>query len=244
MSSTRLRLALPCVLGIALLCEAPARADLVTTVGDSFSGLRTNFNLDSATNPNSLLLPRFNTEGGKFVLVGAEVTITSTIRTTVTIPTPPINATVTVTVGTTATPTRLRGADPFGDNSGMSLESIAEIDPIVAVNSFPSGTFTQTWERSSPPLTRNFTDPAQLARFIGAGEILFAAFGQARSSYQSSTGNGAAIIQTTADASVSITYTFTSRAIPEPASLGLVGLGAFGLGVGELHRRRKGRVRV
>ena len=107
MSPIPLRFIRGCVVGLFCMVAVPAMAESVTH-SDSFSNLRTDFRLLSASNPNSLTIPKFNDQGGRLELLGVEVTVSNTIRTTVTIPTPPRNATITVTVGSVGKPTTTR----------------------------------------------------------------------------------------------------------------------------------------
>jgi hypothetical protein len=71
-----------------------------------------------------------------------------------------------------------------------------------------------------------------LASFIGTGSLTFGLVSDASTALTTTGGNNSTSMSTTGQAGVTITYDYTS--IPEPATIGLLGLGVLGL----LRKRR------
>jgi hypothetical protein len=76
-----------------------------------------------------------------------------------------------------------------------------------------------------------FSEPEDLAAFVGPGTFDVPVFASALASFASSTGNGKAVINTFAGARVRVRYQYRDQtiAVPEPASLLMVLVGASGL---------------
>ena len=93
----------------------------------------------------------------------------------------------------------------------------------------------------TPTFTDTFTDKADLAKFLIAGQIPFNFAADGVSEFTSSNGNGGGSVQTLEGASVTVTYTYTT--VPEPASLVLLGVGGLSMLLVRRHRRRVGAPR-
>ncbi len=233
---------LPCLALLFLGFTSATNADVIVQA-QSFADRKTDF-VDNAT----LAFDAFDTLGDSRTLEQVTIRYEQTLRTHVTIPKPPKGAKITVNVGSADAPLSLTTSSPFGlgldpaDPTKTSLTT--QLDPIQIV--WPASekrAFTQNWTQTSE-LTRTFTSPAELARFMADPFTLIAA-GNAWSRYRSSTGSGGALIRTDADVRVSLEYVYRNglspnAVVPEPASLALAAVGFVGL-VCLARRRPRGR---
>lgn len=103
-------------------------------------------------------------------------------------------------------------------------------------NELPNGpfgpdTFRWTIVNGNVDQSNNYVLPADLAVFTGLGTLNYNVVGDSTFSLSSNTGNLAALATATAGGTITVTYEY----VPEPATVGLVGMGALAL----IRRRRR-----
>ncbi len=144
--------------------------------------------------------------------------ITGSVNNSITL-TPPLGA----NLGGSATTTPV-GAQLVGPYDGTPFTNELPNGP------FGADTFRWTIVNGNVDQSNNYVLPADLAFFTGVGTLNYNVAGDSTFSLSSNTGNLAALASATAGGSITVTYEY----VPEPATLGLLGMGALVL----IRRRR------
>lgn len=149
---------------------------------------------------------------------GAPATITGSVTNNIAL-TPPIGPVLNGSASTTPV-----GAQLVGPYDGIPFTNELPNGP------FGADTFRWTIVNGNVDQANNYNLPADLAFFTGAGTLDYNVVGDSTFSLSSNTGNLAALATATAGGTITVTYDY----IPEPATMGLLGMGALAL----IRRRR------
>lgn len=216
---------------LSLLCGAiafgllptAARADVTSPQTIQIAATDTNFGPGTALN-DPMMFNQFNSALGTLDSVSVSVLYDFTHTATVTFYTPG-------TFTTSATQNNLAVNLP----NGQSIVSTTAPD-YVQTTTFNSSTMHLNTPINLPTVTNSgavgplsLTSAADLALFTGNGTIAIPVLASSYGSFVTTNGNGAGLVTTTADAKVTISYTYTPHAVPEPSSVVLLGLGGCGL---------------
>lgn len=118
----------------------------------------------------------------------------------------------------------------------VGAQLVGPYDGTPFTNELPNGpfgpdTFRWTIVNGSVDQSNNYVLPGDLALFTGLGTLNYNVVGDSTFSLSSNTGNLAALASATAGGEIIVTYEY----IPEPATLGLLGMGGLAL----IRRRRR-----
>lgn len=118
----------------------------------------------------------------------------------------------------------------------VGAQLVGPYDGIPFTNELPNGpfgpdTFRWTIVGGNVDQSNNYVLPADLAFYTGVGTLDYNVLGDSTFSLSSNTGNLAALASATAGGTITVTYEY----IPEPATFGLLGMGALAL----LRRRHR-----
>ena len=90
------------------------------------------------------------------------------------------------------------------------------------------------------PLSTSYTSISpDFTKFLGAGVVTFDVVATASYSIPNTSGNASGVSLTYAFPEMTLTYTYSTKPIPEPSTLALAGLGAADSGLARRYRRRR-----
>jgi hypothetical protein len=261
---------LACLAVLSLFQHAAAGGQLTQTQSTSSGLVATDWGPGTSVITDPLPFAQFNPSLG--TLTAIDITLTTTVRNDYILAFPNTVTPTPLYVATSADPLSVL-LDPaqralltdgptvtvYGPNGSSTqiFGAPATTQPVDFLQlTKPSGTFSSllpvTNPNFIPPTITNLSYPLTLeanagslfSDFIGTGTVDLPVTATAFSSFYSSSGNGSGAVFTTANATVTIQYVYSSvSSVPEPSSAILLGLGIVGISILATRLRRRGTSR-
>jgi hypothetical protein len=206
---------------LVFLAFVPASLYPATGLGDVITQTRSTGGPIATDWTQSLVFDQFDPRLGTplGVTLGLEATIDQTYTMIFTVASP-------TTITLTSTGNRV---------AVDSLLTVAGPDHLVAHTQDTIGPFTPPATDAHLSGSVAVADPTP---FLGTGTVTLPVVATSFSSFASDSGNGGGTVRTTAAADVTLSYTYTPPAVPEPATWILPGLAVTGLAARGAIRRR------